>query len=238
MRTRYLIPLVLTLAACQSHLPTRRLLNDQAQRPLPQTLLILPYRAKVEELGLGGRVEEVPAWTQLANRNLKGAVRQVLPDLGLRPVAMPKTLSAEQQAEVDEYCALIDRVAGDALLATRQSGTFWKAKVKRFHFGIGDGLKWLAQASGQRYALYLIADDFVSSGGRRAAQVFAALLGIIASGAPALVGAAVVDLQTGQLYWEDADVDTAGLTLRDPDDTDKLLRRALSGYAALRQHAT
>lgn len=237
MRTRYLIPLVFALAACQSHLPTRKLLNDQAPKPLPQTLLILPYHAKVEELGLGGRVEEVPEWTRVANRNLQASVPRVLPSLGLTPVAMPNTLSAEQRAEVDEYCALIDRVAGDALLATQQSSAFWKAKVRRFHFGIGGGLRWLAQASGQRYALYLIADDFVSSGGRRAAQVFAALLGIVASGAPALVGAMVVDLHTGQLYWEDADVDTSGLTLRNADDTDKLLRRALSGYVALRQRA-
>lgn len=226
----------LAVSACATQGNVAKLTNPGAQQTLPSEFLLLPLDVRVSELGVGGSVEEVPSWTQSAKGNVSQALTQVLPQFGLHPHTLP-VLSREEQAQLDEHIALLDAVGLSAFVAAQRNSDLWKAKARRFDYGLGDGLAWLAAKTGQRSALLLIGEDYVSSTGRVVAGAFAALLGVVATSPPAITGAMVIDLNDGRLRWVNVRIDQSGRTLKSAEDSNALVRAVLEPYSQLRTAA-
>ena len=233
MTTLSILLLAVVVTGCaqvgtQSNMRHHSVIGQPAK--LKNSLVLMPLDVEVIELGVTS-VEEVPEWTERARQSLGSALTTLdseRADLRLRP--MPK-LSRKQQAVVDEHVGLFNVTAGAALWATQFGGQPWNHKTERFDYTIGPGLKFFSKKARSRLAMFVMAEDQISSGGRVAAGVATAILFGAAPAAgisTTIVG--VVDLHTGDILWIDYLANAGGRDLRDPDDAYKMMRDLLEGY--------
>ncbi|HEX6829518.1 MAG TPA: hypothetical protein VF104_11140, partial [Burkholderiales bacterium] len=139
-------------------------------------------------------------------------------------VDMPPLTQDEKDA-VDAHAAMFELVAASASQYALSTHSFWKERAASLHYTVGPGLGFLAEKSGADAALFISAEDAVSTGGRLAVLVATMLL----FGVPALVpgysflAAGIVDLSSGNLLWHNFDWNIARRDLRKPQDADGLL---------------
>jgi hypothetical protein len=80
-------------------------------------------------------------------------------------------------------------------------GKAWEGKKTNFDYTLGDGLGFLAEASGAGYAFILAGMQIAQTGGAAFMQFLAAAGGYGASGGGTFVYAGIVDLRTGDVKW-------------------------------------
>ena len=208
-----------------------------ASKPaLPKKVVVLPVDIEVVEVSAGGVHEEVPDWSKEASQSvfkaLSAAIRK---QQGLSELTAPR-FSGPAAANLDEHLALYKLVVNTA------SRIGWEHKAKRFDYGIGSGLKAIADATSADAAIMVYGRDHVSTAGRKARAVVGHIpfVNIFTGPAPTLghsfVHIGVVDLKTGDLLWMNSKYRDGSTNLRDPEDAAKMVDEIFEWYPGIEKY--
>ena len=218
--------LLLALAGCST--PTTYLARPLAEPEnprLPKRVLVVPPDVNVVEVTVGGVGEKDAQWSRQAKDNLLAALRAQAGKGNLfELVAMPE-ITQEEKDVLDAHAAMFELVAANASEYGLSTDSFWKNRASQLRYTVGPGLAFLAEKSGAEAALFISAEDAVSTGGR----VAVLLATILLFGMPALtpgysyLAAGIVDLASGDLLWHNFDWNIARRDLRKAQDADGLL---------------
>ena len=206
--------------------------NEKQEQKLPKKFILLPIDVTVSEISAGGIVEEVPDWSAAATTNIHNALNTFFQEEKGMTLLPTPSLSEEEQALIEEHVALYDVAAGTSLALKYQGGQAWEEKNKRFDYTLGDGLRFLKKKTDADAALIIIGLDQISSSGRKAAMVAAALFGVAVPGGISFITAGVVDLNTGDILWFNHNFAVASHDLRDKKDATAMLYKMLLEYPA------
>lgn len=198
---------------------------------LPKKILLIEPEIYVKELSLGGVAEKVDEWCVKAKNNVRSALAaQISAKRLFDKLELPADLTTEEIAVLDEHVALYDVVGFNAFYYGRAEFDAWKHKRTEFDYTLGTGLKTLADKSGADAALFIVGEDNISSGGRKAARVFAAMLGVILPPSPTFLSAALVDLRTGDILWMNYGTALDSKDLRNAEDVNKMMNEMFFSY--------
>jgi hypothetical protein len=223
--------LLALVAGCST--PTTYLarpLAEPAAPNLPKRVLVVPPEVNVVEVSIGGIGEKDAEWSRQAAENLLASLRGQAGKGDLFDLVPMPELTQEEKDAVDAHRAMFDLVATSASQHALSTDSFWRKRASSLHYTVGPGLGFLAEKSGADAALFLSAEDAVSTGGRLAMLAATILL----FGAPALapgysyLAAGIVDLASGNLLWHNFDWNIARRDLRKPQDADGLLSEVFS----------
>lgn len=199
---RTLVVLTALLACMSSALAQYRHVSLQNNTlPLPKKILILPADVLVRELSAGGMLEKVPEWTKQSSENLTQAMAELGKSSGKFVIADLPALTPEEQEKIDQVISTFMTVGVTAHNMLLMGGDAWAHKRKEFDYTLGPGLAFLKQKTGADAAILMAGDDIVSTGGRKAAMIFAAAFGIGLPAGRSVALSSVVDLETGNLLW-------------------------------------
>lgn len=200
---------------------------------LPNKVVVLPVNIEVVEVSAGGVQEKVPDWSREAAQNVFKALSAAInKQRGMKMVTAPNFAGAAAN-NVDEHLALYKLVVNTA------SKIGWEHKIKRFDYGIGPGLKAIANETGADAAIMVYGRDHVSTAGRKARAVVGhiPIVNIFTGPAPQLghsfVHMGMIDLRTGDLLWMNSNYRDGSTNLRDPDDAAKMVNEIFEWYPGI-----
>jgi hypothetical protein len=203
---------------------------------LPKKVVVLPIDIKVVEMTAGDVEETVPDWSKEASQSVFKAVSAAIArQAGMKVVTAPQ-FSGASAANVDEHLALYKLVVNTA---TRIP---WKHKAQHFDYGIGSGLRALAEQTGADAAIMVYGRDYASTAGRKARAVAGniPIVNIFTGPAPKLgssfIRVGVVDLRTGDLLWMNSEYRDGSTNLRDPTDAAKMVDAVFGWYPGIEQY--
>jgi hypothetical protein len=168
--------------------------------PIPTNAKILVMQPDVElsMLTMAGLSEPKAEWSQNGTNNLRVALE-----------AMMKTKAHEirslnpadaMEGRSGQLLRLHDAVGASILNFTY--GVYrLPTKKNNFAWTLGEGAQELAAKYDADYALFTTARGSFSSGGRIAAQIALAALGVGVAGGGTQAFVSLVDLKTGQIVW-------------------------------------
>lgn len=197
-------------------------------------------------LTAGGSVEPREDWTEQARTELMAAlVEQQRGRGGRTTIAANRQESGVDPAQAASLEQLHSAVGRSIQIHLYAGGTL-PTKQRRLDWTLGEEAVAFGRATGHDYALFLHAQDSVSSAGRTALRV-AGMLGcvvgacIIVAGKTRLAFASLVDLRTGRVVWYNVLASTVG-DMRTPEGAREtvhdLLATMRSGRAAARSSPT
>lgn len=203
---------------------------------LPKKVVVLPVDIEVVEVTAGGVEEKVPDWSHEASQSVFKAVSAAIgKQQAMKEVTAPR-LSGVAEANLDEHLALYKLVVNTAAKIP------WEHKVKRFDYGIGPGLRAIADQTGADAAVMVYGRDYASTAGRKARAVVGhiPIVNIFTGPAPQLghsfIHVGVVDLRTGDLLWMNSEYREGSTNLRDPDDAAKMVRAVFDWYPGIERY--
>ena len=208
-----------------------------ASKPiLPKKVVVLPIDIKVVEVTAGGVEENVPDWSKEASRSVFKAVSAVLAEqAGMKELTAPQ-FSGASAANFDEHLALYKLVVNTAARIP------WEHKAKRFDYGIGSGLRAVAEQTGADAAIMVYGRDYASTAGRKARAVVGhiPIVNVFTGPAPQLghsfIHVGVVDLRTGDLLWMNSEYREGSTNLRDPNDAAKMVTAVFGWYPGIEKY--
>lgn len=197
---------------------------------LPHKVIVIEPDVEVKEVSAGGVPEKIDAWSLQAKQNLASALeKQLVSKHYFEKVALPE-LSLESMATLNEHVALYDVVGQNAFFYGRAVFPAWEQKKKAFDYTLGNGLKDIGEKTGADAALFIIGQDYVSSGGRKATRLLAAMLGVVLPPSPTFVSVGLVELKTGNVLWMNYLMAADSEDLRKATDVDEILTEIFSKY--------
>lgn len=223
--------LLFSLAGCST--PTTYLARPLAEPTgpkLPKKVLVVTPDVSVVEVSVGGVGEKDAEWSRQARDNLVVALRAQAGKGNLFELVVMPDLTQEEKDTVDAHAAMFELVAANASQFGLSTDSFWRNRASQLHYTVGPGLAFLAEKSGADAAMFISAEDAVSTGGR----VAVLLATILLFGVPALapgysyLAAGIVDLASGDLLWHNFDWNIARRDLRKPQDAEGLLTEVFS----------
>jgi hypothetical protein len=194
----------------------------------PTRILVFRPDVRVGEQTTRGMNEPRVAWTMMARDNILAALRRQQAARGSELVLVGE-LAGEQAELAADYTALFKAVADAAFNHKLFPGNRLPSKRDRFDWTLGAGAARLRQLGGD-YGLFLYTYDSYGSTGRKVAQALGLLLGggLLPSGVH--VGyAGLVDFDSGDLVWLNADVQMGG-DVRDSAGAEKRVAQLLEGF--------
>lgn len=225
--------LLLALSGCST--PTTYLarpLAEPAAPALPKRVLVVPPDVNVVEVTAGGIGEKDAEWSRQAADNLLASLRGHAGKGDLFELVPMPELTQEEKDALEAHRAMFDLVAGSASEHALSTYTFWKERAAKLHYTVGPGLGFLAEKSGADAALFISAEDAVSTGGRLAVLAATILLFGMPAIAPgySYLAAGIVELSSGNLLWHNFDWNIARRDLRKPQDADGLLTEVFASF--------
>ena len=203
---------------------------------LPKKVVVLPIDIKVVEVTAGDVQETVPEWTKEASRSVFKAVSAAITrQAGIKEIAAPQ-FSGASAANFDEHLALYKLVVNTA------GKIPWQHKARRFDYGIGPGLRAVAEQTGADAALMVYGRDYTSTAGRKARAVAGHIPIVNAFTGPApqlghsFIHVGVVDLRTGDLLWMNSEYREGSTNLRDPNDAAKMVNAVFDWYPGIEKY--
>jgi len=169
--------------------------------PSAPGILVLPAEFTVFQHSTVA-TEPVPAWTEDAKRFLTESARRVLgTDNRFRLVEVPQ-LPAEQLGVLREHIELFKLIGSQIEGVVKPGGKVWKETRDNADYRVGNGLAFLHQQTGAKYAFVLAGAEIRQTGGSIFMQVLlAGLTGVYSVGAGTYMYAGVIDLDSGRLVW-------------------------------------
>jgi hypothetical protein len=203
MRTGKLVLLALLCASVPAFAQYRHAaFNSESPPTLPKKVLVIPAEVRVQEISAGGVMTRVPELTVKASANLSESTRRYLINKkSLEASADLPALTDMEKDQLDDYLATFYMVSLSAFNTTQYGGSAWEHKRRNFDYSLGRGLAFLKDKTGADAALMIVGDDVVTTGGRKAAAVIGALVGVVVPMGRSVVYACMVDLTTGDLLW-------------------------------------
>lgn len=241
---RRLATLLLAVLACLAWLPSlaaqhnlHYTLLEEPRRALPARLVLLPAQVTVKEISAGGVADLVPEWTRQATDNIQAELAQLAGQRqDFRLVPSPD-LSAPEQERLEDYLASYMVVGITAHNMTTQGGAEWEHKRRHFDYTLGEGLAFIRERSGADAAVVVVAEDYVSSQGRKAAMFLGALVGVGIPGGQSILSVGVVDLANGDILWMHH-AQSHSKDLKDREAVREMLTDILASYPGLDRQDT
>jgi hypothetical protein len=198
---------------------------------LPKKVLIIEPEIYVKELSVGGVAERVEDWSNTAKNNVIAVIdAQISQKRIFDKAVLPKDLEVEAVNLLEEHVALYDLVGFNAFYYGRGQVGGWDHKKGEFDYTLGAGLKEISEKTGADAAMFVVGEDYISSGGRKAARIFAALMGVVLPASPTFLSVGLIDLKSGDLLWMNYGTALDSKDLRKPEDVKKMLDEMLQYY--------
>ena len=161
-------------------------------------LLVIPLDVELFELGAGGVAEPKADWTAAARQHMTTA----LSAFGGR-LNVSITHLGEDQADAHAEALSLHAAVAESIALHHGLGGVWALPTKNgvLDWSFGNSFADLQASSGSAYALFTWVRDSYASGGRKAAMVALAMLGVGVSGGIQIAYATLVDLRTGRVVW-------------------------------------
>ncbi len=161
-------------------------------------ILVLPIEFTVYEKSVAG-MEAVKDWTDAAQKNLgEAAVAHLGADSRFQTQAFP---SIEGEAVLREHIELFKIVANTMTGVLQWGGKAFADKRASPDYSIGDGLAFLADATGADYAFIMAGGQVKQTGGSAFMQFVAAAGGVYVPGGGTYAMAGIIDLRSGEVKW-------------------------------------
>lgn len=199
-----------------------------------QKILLLRPSVWVGEQSTGGQPEPNGDLTAQSRILLAAELQRRRADFNNEILAEPDLVGADSDL-MTSYRALFSAVADSVVTYQFFKGNRLPTrKNKAFDWTLGEGTQRIAELTGARYGLFVATHDEYGSFGRKMFQVLA--IGLV--GAPVSSGvhkgqAGLVDLQTGELVWLNADNQMGG-DVRNQEGMQKRVGQLLEDFPGIK----
>lgn len=212
----------LFLAACTT--TSTRLAETTPSKPKAGAkILIVQPDIELALLTVTGVQEARADWSTQARDNIKRELEEAAG-------AKSHVFRSLDPATVDDPRALqllrLHEAVGDSIRGFNY-GLYKLPTKKSFDWTLGAGVSNLSQAYDADYALFTTGRGTYSSGGRKAAMVGAALLGVSMPMAQQYVFTSLVDLKTGKVVWFNVAIAGADSDMRSAEGADTFAKALL-----------
>lgn len=199
-----------------------------------QKILLFRPSVWVGEQSTGGMPEPNADWTAQARDLLAKELARRQTEFSNELVIEPD-LVGEDAKLFSEHRALFSSVAGSVVTYQFFPGNRLPTrKNKPFEWTLGEGTKAIAEKTGAKYGLFVTTEDQYGSLGRKMFQVFAAgLIGVGVKSGEHIGYAGLVDLETGELVWLNADGQMGG-DVRTEEGMTKRVGQLLEDFPGLK----
>lgn len=197
-------------------------------------IVMLPVEFTVFQKSVAG-IEAVPDWSETARFSLGQAATEMLKKDDRFQVVDVPTFQGETQGLLLEHVELFKVVGDSATTFIQYGGKPWADKKTNFDYTIGDGLAFLADASGADYAFLLTGAQVTQTGGAAFMQFLSAAAGYVAPGGGTYVFTGIVDLRSGNVKWLNARLGQqifgmTGSDVRKPETAAEIVTRLFEGF--------
>lgn len=191
--------------------------------PAGSKILIVQPDVQLSMLTAGGLLEPRADWSQQARDNLAHEIAAAVD--GRSHTITTLDPSTVMEGRAGQLLRLQEAV--DVSLLSYGMGAMLPTKKGSFDWTLGDGTKVLADTYGADYALFTYGRGSYSSGGRKAAWLVGAALGVSIPMGAQQTFASLVDLKTGRVVWFNMAVPPAGMDMRTPGGAAELSKALL-----------
>lgn len=201
-------------------------------------IVMLPVEFTVYQKSVAG-IEAVPDWSETARFSLgQAAIEMLRQDGRFRVVDLPQ-LDGQTQGLLREHVELFKIVGDTATGVLQYGGKPWADKKTNFDYTIGDGLQFLAEASGADYAFLLAGAQVTQTGGAAFMQFLAAAGGVAMPGGGTFMFTGIVDLHSGDVKWLNSRMGQqmfgiTGSDVRNPATAAEIVVKLFEGFPASR----
>lgn len=205
--TRRILPIIflifVTLQA--TGCATTRSVNqfDSGAAEVAQTgnVLLMPAEVELYVLTATGQLQPNAEWTTNARGFINTAVSEKIASLGYAVDSFKLTNNAPDSDQIQ--LQKLHMAVGSSILqhSLGMGAQALPAKAGQFDYSLGSRASSLKLNSQSKYGLFVYFQDSYSSGGRVAAQIGLALLGVGISGGQQAGFASLVDLDNGDVVW-------------------------------------
>lgn len=208
--------------------------DTQAPRPGVKRIVMLPVEFTVYQKSVAG-IEAVPDWTENAKFALSDAsVRMLQQDNRFEVMPLPE-FDGDTQGLLREHVELFKIIGNTVTSLLQYGGKAWAEKRTNFDYTLGDGLRFLADASGADYAFLLAGAQVAQSGGAVFLELLIAAAGGYGGGGGTFVFAGIVDLHSGDVKWFNhrTGAQVFGMTgtdLRKPETAQEVVTQMFAGF--------
>lgn len=193
-------------------------------------ILVLRPRVTVGAQSTAGLFEPNADWTQQARENLNAALASAQRTLGNEIIEAPDYAGPNAE-RLAEYQSLFAVLAASVIEYQFFPGNRLPTKKRKgeFDWTLGPGLANVFKETGAKYALFLWTEDQFGSTGRKVLQVFAAMARISVSSGVHKGYAGLIDIETGDLVWLNADMQMGG-DVRSSEGATKRMAQLLEDF--------
>lgn len=192
--------------------------------PAGSKILIVQPDVQLSMLTAGGLLEPRADWSQQARDNLAHEIGATVDGRSHTITTLdPSTVMEGRAGQLMRLQEAVDV----STLTYGMMGVVLPTKKDNFDWTLGDGTKVLADTYGADYALFTYGRGSYSSGGRKAAWLVGAALGVSIPMGAQQTFASLVDLKTGRVVWFNMAVPPAGMDMRTPGGAAELSKALL-----------
>jgi hypothetical protein len=195
----------------------------------PITVAVFRPDVQVGSLTAGGVEEPNAEWTASARVFMAESMKKSQAARSNKIIFVPEVQGADR-AVLADYSALFRAVSGAVITHKMFPGNKLPTKKDRFDWTMGEGAAQLRALSGNAdYGLFFVTHDAYGTAGRKAAQIFGAMLGVGIVPGVHIGYAGLVDLKSGHVVWFNTDIQMGG-DVRDAEGADKRVGQLLRGF--------
>lgn len=221
------IAAMMLLASCTT--TQSRTTTSEAERPAPPpnaTILVVEPDIQLSLLSAAGMQEPRADWTDSARANIASAFAANLAEQGHTP--QPFDPDAATEGRIGQVIRLHEAV-GASILFFQYAGLSLPTHPRdSFDWTLGPGTQEIAAASNARYALFIVGRGSYASGGRVAAMIGLAILGVGVPLGGQQMYASLVDLETGDIIWFNLATASPNSDMRTPEGARALVDEVLA----------
>ena len=230
-RILFLLTVFLILVACAA--PRKDRINPQYQEQLSSTksITVVPLSTDVYQVTAGGVVEKMDEWSAQARRNVMTAVEG---ELTTKPMILIKPfeeslLTQDQRFNLEQTKALFDAVNSSIIFHTYGPPVHrFQDKYENLGYSLGAEVQQLVQDTDT--LLVVSCSDQISTAGRKALFVAAALLGAVPNYGATIICIALVDARSGEILWYNFHGSRGDQDLRDPIKTTTVVKKLFNDF--------
>ncbi|WP_415882084.1 hypothetical protein [Neptuniibacter sp. QD34_54] len=191
---------VLTLSGCVTsvHKGQHEQLESSLQSKNTHQLLVTSADVQIFELGVSDS-EEVPEWTETGTRLVNAAVNKEFGAFDRFHMIDKPALTDEEENLLEQYTQLYYPVVDSEIIRSRFPA--WKHDELKTKTTLGPGLAFLKNKYKVDYAVFVSGQDYISTGGRKAAMIAAALFGVGIPMGFSYLTVGIVETETGNVVW-------------------------------------
>jgi hypothetical protein len=216
---------VLTLALAPAHAKVNVKEGFSLSDDKPVRIAVFRPDVAVGSLTAGGVAEPNAEWTADARKFMAAALESSQKTQKHKIVFL-----GEPDMATSEYTTLFRAVSGAILTHKMFPGNKLPTKKDKFDWTMGPGVTSLAPVTDNAdYALFFYTYDQYGTAGRKAAQIFGALMGVGIVPGIHIGYAGMTDLKTGEIVWFNTDVQMGG-DVRTEEGAVKRVGQLLRGF--------